>query len=96
MLLLLLVDAAIFMLLREVNGMLALLFLILALVSIPALVLHRRETAIALESGPDCESAARGWTRLCGNLGLDLSGVVLAALIIIAFALMLRSLSSAG
>jgi hypothetical protein len=96
MLLLLIVDAVIFMMLREVNGPLALLFLILAVVSVPALVLHRRETATALELGSESETAARGWTRLFGDLGLDLTGVALAALIIIALALVLRSLGKAG
>jgi uncharacterized membrane protein len=96
MLLLLIVDAVIFLLLREVNGPFALLFLILAIISIPALVLHRREAATALEVGPESESANRGWARLFGDLGLDLTGVVLGALIIIAFALVLRSLGTNG
>jgi hypothetical protein len=91
-LLLLVVDAVIFMLLRPINGLLALLFLILAIVSVPALVLHRREVQTAPECGPETESAARGWARLAGNLGLDLTGVALAALMIIALALVLRSL----
>jgi hypothetical protein len=96
MLLLLIVDAVIFMMLREINGPLALLFLILAVISVPALVLHRRETAKAFEPGPECESAVRGWTRLFGNLGLDLTGVALGTLIIIALALLIRSLGKAG
>jgi len=96
MLVLLIVDAIIFMMLREINGLLALLFLILAVISIPALVLHRRETATALEPGPESESSARGWTRLFGDLGLDLTGVALATLILVALALVLRSLGKAG
>ncbi|HEY8686026.1 MAG TPA: hypothetical protein VIO57_10510 [Chloroflexota bacterium] len=95
-LLLLVVDAVIFMLLRPISGSLALLFLILAIVSIPALILHRREVQTAPECGHESESAGRGWVRLAGNLGLDLTGVALAALIIIACALVLRSLSAAG
>jgi hypothetical protein len=95
-LLLLVVDAVIFILLRPINGPLALLFLILAIISVPALVLHRREMHTAPERGPESESAARGWVRLVGDLGLDLTGVALAALIIIAFALIVRSLSIAG
>jgi hypothetical protein len=95
-LVLLLVDAVIFMMLREINGPLALPFLILAVVSIPALVLHRREAETALELGPDSESAARGWTRLFGDLGFDLTGVALATLIIIALALVIRSVGTAG
>lgn len=90
-LLLLVVDAVIFLLVRPINGPLALLFLILAIVSVPALVLHRRELQTAPECGLETESAARGWVRLAGNLGLDLTGVALAALIIIALVLVLRS-----
>lgn len=96
MLFLSIVDAIIFILLREVNGLLALVFLILAVISIPALVLHRRESATALELGPESESTARGWVRLFGDLGLDLTGVTLAALILIACALVLRALSTSG
>ncbi len=95
-LLLLVVDAVIFFLLRQINGPLALLFLILALVSVPALVLHRREMHTAPECGPDTESAGYGWIRLAGSLGLDLTGVVLAVMIIVACALVIRSLSAAG
>jgi hypothetical protein len=94
MILLVIVDAIIFVLLREISGALALLFLILAIVSIPALVIQRREAACAIETGPDSESAVRGWTRLFGNLGLDLTGVALGGLIIIAFALVVRSLGA--
>ena len=92
MLLLVLVDAVIFILLRSMNGPLALLFLILAVVSIPALVLHRREAETALECGPESESAVHGWTRLSRDLGLDLTGVALAVLILVALALVLRAL----
>ena len=92
MVLLLLVDAVIFMLLRDISGVLALFFLILAVISVPALVLHRREAAAELECSPDAESATWGWLRLFGNLGLDLTGVTLAALIIIAFVLLVHSL----
>lgn len=94
LILLVIVDAVIFLLLREMNGALALLFLILAIVSIPALVIQRREAAYAIEASPDGESAARGWVRLFGNVGLDLTGVALGALIIIAFALVVRSLGA--
>jgi hypothetical protein len=95
-LLLLVVDAVIFILLRQINGPLALLFLILAIISVPTLVLYRRELQTAPEYGPESESTARGWARLAGDLSLDLTGVALAALIIIALALVIRSLSGSG
>ena len=95
-LLLLVVDVVIFFMLRQISGALALLFLILAIISVPALVLHRREMDIAPDCGPDGESAGHGWLRLAGSLGLDLTGVALAVLIIIACALVIRSLSAAG
>jgi hypothetical protein len=96
MLLLVVVDVVIFVLLARFNGPLAILFLIAAVVSIPALVIYRRDEAAAQEIGPESESTRRGWLRLIGVLGLDLTGVVLAVLIIVAAVLVLRSLGTAG
>ncbi len=96
MVLLVVVDAVIFVLLTHVSGPLAILFLIAAVVTVPALVLHRREAAASIDLSPDSESSARGWLHLFGDLGLDLTGVILAVLIIVAAVLLLRSLNAAS
>lgn len=91
---LLLTDLLIFLLLRQINSVLAIFFLVLAIISVPALVIHRREAANAPEIGPESESMGFGVLRLAGSLGLDATGVALAVLLITLFALALRAIST--
>jgi hypothetical protein len=80
---LLAVSIVIFVLLLQVNPLLGVFFLILAVTFIPALVLQRREAASGPEIGPDAESTARGWLRLAGTVGLDTTGLALGILLLL-------------
>lgn len=93
---LLVVSVAIFALLLQLNVLVALFFLILAIVSIPALIIQRREGAAAIEMEPDAESSRRGWMRLMGIVGLDVAGIALGVLLIILIALLVRELGRLG
>jgi hypothetical protein len=84
------VSIAICALLLQVNAFLAAAFFIAALIFIPTLMLHRRETANALECGPESEPPSRGIVRLAGSLSLDLTGVALGTLIVILCVLVLH------
>jgi hypothetical protein len=83
-------GVAIFIVLLQVHVLLALAFLIGALLFIPALVLHRREASYAIDVGPDTESHGRGLLRLAGLLTLDLTGVTIGALIFLLSILLLH------
>ncbi|HEX6510135.1 MAG TPA: hypothetical protein VF221_21100 [Chloroflexota bacterium] len=87
---LLLVDIVVFVLLQQISGPLAILFLIFAVISIPALVLHQREMATAPEIASDGESQAHGWLRLFGDITVDVTGITAAVLVIVVLALLLR------
>jgi hypothetical protein len=88
---LLVLDVVIFLLLKQLSGPLAMMFLIFAAVSIPAVVIYRREAAYAPQIGPESESTARGWLRLLGDLSLDITGITIGVLIIVLLALFLRA-----
>jgi hypothetical protein len=89
---LLVLSVVVFALLVQVKLLLAVLFLITALVTIPAIVLQRREAACAPEivRGPECESQRKGVARLFGTLGLDTIGIALGTLLIILTVLCIR------
>jgi hypothetical protein len=89
-LVLLCLSLAIFFVLLQVHVLLALAFLIAALLCIPAAVLHRREAAHAIEVGPDSQSYGRGLLRLAGLLGLDFTGVAIGALLFLLSILLLH------
>jgi hypothetical protein len=74
---LLLLSIAAFILLFQLSGLLAVLFLLVTLVAIPAIELQRREAAAVPEWGPDRESGLFGLVRLARNVGLDLTGIAL-------------------
>lgn len=93
---LLVVSVLIFALLTQLNGLLALTFLLAALIFIPALVLHRREAAVAPELGADQESAGRGLLRLAQVVGTDTAGIVLGVLFVLLVALVVLYLGKAG
>jgi hypothetical protein len=90
------VSALIFFLLLQINGILALGFFLTAVVSIPALVIHRREAAYAPEIGPDAESVRWGWLRLAGLLSLDITGLALGVLLLILLILALHQFVPSG
>lgn len=85
---LLIVGALLFVLLLKLNGMIAVLFLIAAVISIPALVLHRREAAATpqMSGSNEAEPHAMGLLRLARMIGLDTTGLVLGALLLILIA----------
>src|SRR5437588_4863345 len=80
---LIVVSFLLFLLLRELNGLLALFFLIGALAFVPALAIQRREAAYGPELGPGAESQAHGGLRLAQDIGIDLTGVSLGLLVVI-------------
>jgi hypothetical protein len=92
---LLLVSSLIFVLLLQINRLVALLFLVAAVVFVPALVIHRREMAATPELGPhrEDEGLGMGFARLAGVLGLDTTGIALGALLLILIALAVRALA---
>lgn len=83
-------SLAIFMVLLQIHVLLALAFLIAALLCIPAAVLQRREAAHAIEVGPDTESRGRGLIRLARLLVLDFTGVAIGALLFLLSILLLH------
>ena len=66
----------------QVNVVLALLVFMLAAISVPALVMHRREMAYGPEIGTESEGLHHGLSRLAGILAVDLTGIATGVLII--------------
>lgn len=85
-----LLSALIFVLLLQLNGMIAVLFLIAAVIVVPALVLHRREAAAALQPArsDEAESHAMGLLRLARVVGLDTTGLTLGVLLLLLIAVL--------
>ena len=79
---LLVLSVLIFVMLLQLNGLVALLFLLTAIIFIPALIIQRREMAMAPDLGPghDAESHARGLLRLAQAVGADTTGIALGVL----------------
>jgi hypothetical protein len=86
-LLFLIISTVILVLLAQINWVLALLFFILAIILLPASVIHRRDTAYETEIGPESERQSLGLLRLLRMIGLDTTGIALAVLLIILIAL---------
>lgn len=82
--------------LAHINGLLAILWLIFATLAIPGVVIQRREHATGPEFGADAEHLGWGAIRLFGNLTLDLTGIVLGVLILLAGLLGLHLLAGSG
>lgn len=93
-LVMLIVSFVIFALLLQVSVIVALVFFIAAIVTIPGLVIHRREAAYAPEIGPGGESQWHGWMRLARIIGLDMTGVALGVLILVLSLLVVRQMGS--
>jgi hypothetical protein len=92
-LLFIVISAIIFVLLLQITWVLALLFFILALVTLPAAVVQRRESMYQAEVGPDAEHHGMGLLRLLSGVGLDTTGIALGILLLILGALIARSLA---
>lgn len=89
----LIVSVVIFALLLQFSTILAVGFFIAAIVTIPGLVIHRREAAYAPEIGPDAESRGRGWMRLARIVGVDMTGIALGVLLLLLLVLLVRQIS---
>lgn len=77
-------------LVAQLNALAAIVLFMLALVSVPALILHRREIAAGHPIGPDGESPGRGALHTVRTIGLDTTGIVLGVLLLIALVLLVR------
>jgi hypothetical protein len=92
-LLFIIISTIILVLLAQIAWGLALLFFLLAIVTLPAAVIQRRESMYAPEVGPDAERRGMGVVRLLGSLGLDTTGIALGVLLLILGALIARTLA---
>jgi len=79
----LVIGAIVAYLLTQINLPIGLLVFVLTLVSLPAIVIHRREARVAPDIAPDAESQLHGVRRLLTVVGLDATGVALAVLLIV-------------
>jgi hypothetical protein len=86
---LLLLSVAVFALLLQFSGLLAVLFLLVALIIIPAIELQRREAGVASEWGPERESKLFGVVRLARDVGLDITGITLGVALLLLLILLL-------
>lgn len=86
-------SVIIVVLLARLNFLLALLFFFLAIVTLPAVAIQRREATAEKPLDTDSESTAMGGIRLLSIIGLDTTGIALAVLIIIAAVLIARGIA---
>jgi hypothetical protein len=86
---LLLLSIAVSVLLFQISGLLAILFVLVVLVFIPALELQRREAAITPEWGLERESRLFGLVRLAREVGVDLTGIALGVVLFLLLILLL-------
>jgi hypothetical protein len=88
-------SVLIFIMLLQLNGLAALLFFLTAIISVPAIIIQRRETAMMPELGPaeEGESPVRGLLRLAQVVGVDAAGVALGVLWLLFTALLALILS---
>jgi hypothetical protein len=87
------ISVVIFALLVQINLVLGLLFFTLAVVSLPATVIHRREAQTAPEFGPDAESHGEGLLRFFRIVGLDTGGIALGILLLILIVVLARRMA---
>lgn len=87
----LILSAIIFVLLLQINIILGAIFFILAIITLPAAVLQRREAPY--EKPVDAESHRFGLIRLVRIVGLDTTGIAIAMLLLILIALIAKSLA---
>lgn len=92
-LIMLIVSIVVVILLLRVSTLLAILFFIAAIVTIPGLVIHRREAAHAPEIGQEAEGQRHGWMRLLAVIGLDVTGIALGVLLLIMIVLLIGLIS---
>lgn len=92
-LLFLIVSVVVLAMLFQVNWILGLLFFLAVVVTLPAMVIQRRESQLGLETSTDAESHARGLLRLGNILGLDTTGIALAVILIIALCLVAKKIA---
>jgi hypothetical protein len=93
-LLFLVISTVILILLAQISGIFALLFFILAIIFLPASIIHRRDIVYETEIGPESERQSLGALRLLRMIGLDTTGVALAVLLIILVVLVAKTLAS--
>ena len=92
-LLFIIISAIIFVLLVQISWVLAMLFFILAIVTLPAAVIQRRDSLYETPAGPDAEHQGMGLIRLLGIVGLDTTGIALGVLLLLLGALIARALA---
>jgi hypothetical protein len=88
------ISTVILVLLAQISGVLALLFFILAIIFLPASIIHRRDIVYEAEIGPESERQSLGVLRLLRTIGFDTTGVALAVLLIILVVLVAKTLAS--
>ena len=81
-----------FMILTRISGPLALLFLLGTVISVPAIVIHRRELAEGVDLSHEGESQLEGLVRLLKSVGLDTTGITLGVVILLVAVLIVRAL----
>lgn len=89
-LLLVVISLVILALLAQINGLLAILFFLAVVLTVPALMMHRREMAAGIEYGSDAESTGQGVMRLMRMLGLDTTGIALGVLLLVLSAILIK------
>jgi hypothetical protein len=87
------ISTVIFVLLLQIAWFLALLFFLLAIITLPAAVIQRREAMYQIDVGLDAEHHGMGLVRLFRTIGLDTTGIALGILLLILGALIARSLA---